>query len=48
MGLKQRDHPCPRCGQYTMKYPAVKNALSRRVDVYICSQCGTEEAMLDG
>ena len=45
--LNKGDHPCPRCGQYTMKYPAVKNALSRRVDAYICSQCGTEEAMLD-
>lgn len=39
--------PCPRCGKYTMDHPAVKNALSRRVHVYICNQCGTEEALLD-
>jgi len=23
------------------------NALSRRADVYICNECGTEEALLD-
>lgn len=39
--------PCPRCGRYTMDYPAVKNALSRRANIYICSDCGMEEAMLD-
>lgn len=39
--------PCPRCGQDTMDENLVMNALSRRFDVYICSQCGTDEAMND-
>ncbi len=38
---------CPRCGRDTMRSDTVLNALSRHVDVYICGQCGTEEAMLD-
>lgn len=45
----QRDHrfACPRCGQWTMKERTVTNALSRHAEVYICDQCGTEEAVLD-
>jgi predicted RNA-binding Zn-ribbon protein involved in translation (DUF1610 family) len=39
--------PCPRCGHYRMDRNPVRNALSRRADVYICSTCGTEEAILD-
>ena len=39
--------PCPRCGHDRMKTPAVKNALSRRANIYICSECGTDEAILD-
>jgi len=39
--------PCPRCGYNRMKDPVAKNALSRRADVYICSECGQEEAILD-
>lgn len=39
--------PCPRCGHNKMKHPAVKNALSRRATVYICSECGQEEAIMD-
>lgn len=38
---------CPRCGRDTMRSDIVLNALSRYVDVYVCSPCGVEEAMLD-
>lgn len=41
------NYPCPRCGHYTMDGELVRNALSRRADVYICDQCGTNEAMCD-
>lgn len=51
MLLLQKDRaflPCPRCGRYRMdtNSPA-RNALSRYADVYICDDCGTEEAMMD-
>lgn len=37
---------CPRCGN--MLNPSVaENALSRHEDIYICSDCGTEETLLD-
>jgi len=39
--------PCPRCGHHRMEKASVRNALSRRADVYICSECGTDEAMRD-
>lgn len=39
--------PCPRCGYGRMATNPVKNALSRRANVYICSVCGMEEAMMD-
>ena len=39
--------PCPRCGHDCMDKNPVRNALSRRVDVYICNECGREEAILD-
>ncbi len=39
--------PCPRCGHNRMDKKLARNALSRRADVYICSACGTEEAILD-
>ncbi len=39
---------CPRCLEDTMKEPKVRNALSRRDNnTYICSNCGTEEALID-
>lgn len=40
--------PCPRCGQDKMSHkdPA-RNALSRFADVYICDDCGTDEALRD-
>ncbi len=38
--------PCPRCG-HKMRSHIVTNALSRRANVYICNNCGHDEAMLD-
>lgn len=39
--------PCPRCGQDRMNENPVRNALSRRASVYICDECGTDEALRD-
>lgn len=39
--------PCPRCGRDRMNCAAVRNSLSRRANVYICNECGMDEAMLD-
>lgn len=39
--------PCPRCGHDRMHPNMVRNALSRYAKVYICEQCGMEEALLD-
>lgn len=39
--------PCPRCGHSRMDPVPVRNALSRRANVYICSECGMDEAMRD-
>ena len=38
---------CPRCGRKNMKDKLHSNALSRYADIYICDQCGMDEAMLD-
>ena len=38
---------CPRCGKMNMREEQVLNSLSRYADVYICADCGTEEAMAD-
>lgn len=38
---------CPRCGQAKMLNPIERNALSRKEDVYICSDCGLQEALED-
>lgn len=38
--------PCPRCGG-EMENDNGENALSRHWDVYICSDCGREEALAD-
>ena len=41
---------CPRCGQESMecfKDSKTFGALSRRADIYICSDCGTEEGAED-
>lgn len=49
-GLKDKQdntHTCPRCGKSNMNPVAIKNALSRRIDLYICSDCGMAEALED-
>lgn len=39
---------CPRCGRMTMNAESVtRNALSRRIDVYVCDACGMHEALED-
>lgn len=39
---------CPRCKEQTLDETEVLNALSRRDNrTYICSDCGTAEAMFD-
>lgn len=37
---------CPRCGRW-MERPITHNALSRVADVYICPDCGMDEALRD-
>ena len=37
---------CPRCGEDRMKTPYTHNALSRQADVYVCDNCGMEEALI--
>lgn len=39
--------PCPRCGLMKMRKALYSNALSRRADIYICDDCGTQEAIED-
>lgn len=39
---------CPRCGIVPLDRNQVRNALSRHIrGTYICSSCGTDEAMRD-
>ena len=38
---------CPRCGRMAMNENSVHNALSRRIDVYVCDACGMQEALED-
>ena len=48
LGTRQKagEHmPCPRCGRDAMKTALYIGALSRRADVYVCDQCGTDEAV---
>lgn len=52
IGAVQRDEVdneriCPRCGKETMHRKAAKNALSRHADVYICPDCGMQEALME-
>ena len=44
----RKHFPCPRCGYDRMdvQHPQ-HHALSRYADVYICNECGTNEAMMD-
>ncbi len=37
---------CPRCGRW-MEQPITHNSLSRIANVYICSDCGVDEALRD-
>ncbi len=42
------NNQCPRCGEPKIDEREVMNALSRRDNkTYICSDCGTEEALVD-
>lgn len=41
------DLPCPRCGHDRMLPKPIQNALSRRAKVYICPECGMDEALRD-
>ena len=49
MPLQERGahFPCPRCGYDRMNEKPVRNALSRYARVYICSECGMDEALRD-
>ncbi|MBA7536643.1 hypothetical protein ES705_28907 [subsurface metagenome] len=38
---------CPRCRKLKMRDEQALNSLSRRGDVYICNDCGDEEARID-
>lgn len=46
---KQKDgrFACPRCGRMAMDDNILHNALSRRVDVYVCDACGMLEGIED-
>lgn len=39
--------PCPRCGRERMTADPALNALSRHENVYVCSECGRDEALRD-
>ena len=39
--------PCPRCGYNRMNENPIRNAMSRHANVYICDECGTDEALRD-
>jgi len=39
--------PCPRCGHMIMRPVLEENAFSRYIDVYVCSECGIDEALRD-
>lgn len=36
---------CPRCGRWNMEIPIHHNALSRVADIYVCPDCGMDEAL---
>ena len=39
--------PCPRCGKNKLEPDFTDNCLSRHEDIYICTECGRDEAGLD-
>jgi len=49
MPLQERGEkfPCPRCGYDRMNEKLVRNALSRHAHVYVCDECGMDEAIRD-
>ena len=42
---KQSKLCCPRCGQHRMNADVFRNSLSRIADIYICNNCGMDEAL---
>ena len=40
-------HVCPRCGIAKMDVDPVRNASSRRAHVFVCDDCGRQEAVED-
>lgn len=38
---------CPRCGKLTMRDNLILNAKSRHLDIYVCPDCGSDEALRD-
>ena len=38
---------CPRCGNDSMQSELYHNCLSRRADIYVCENCGMDEAIKD-
>ncbi len=46
-GQEQPHHHylCPRCGEDAMDENPMRNALSRKGNIHICDQCGTDEAV---
>lgn len=36
---------CPRCGHRQMEPELEHNAISRQIDVYVCNDCGIDEAL---
>lgn len=44
---KARGLICPRCGRMSMDKVLLHNALSRVADVYVCPDCGMDEALRD-
>lgn len=46
--LKQgKDTDCPRCGKIKLEKDLALNSFSRFADVYVCKECGMDEAMRD-
>jgi DNA-directed RNA polymerase subunit RPC12/RpoP len=39
------ERTCPRCGYKRMLQGVMRNALSRHFDIYICPECGNDEAI---
>lgn len=44
---KGKIFPCPRCGHLRIHKNPIENSLSRYADVYICNECGNDEAFRD-